>query len=247
MGRIKRGAFTLVELLVVVAIISLLLSILLPALDKARSVARDVICLSNMRSLGIASQMYVSEHNTLPPQAGDNDVKPRGPLDSKSDLVWSRELVDNAGQGLIPAFTCPSQTERPKDNGNRMFVVNTRLLLPERPGLPKGKKAARVTARDVPNASDTAYLTDYSRVADIDWSAFKTIDEQQVAGNWAPSGKPQLRIALRVHQGKFNILYLDTHAEPAPMAGTEDAVWDWTTDRDNWQPEWRSPPGALFP
>lgn len=59
----RRTGFTLIELLVCVAIIAVLMGILIPSLSGARSNARQTVCASNLRQLGMASLLYLDENN----------------------------------------------------------------------------------------------------------------------------------------------------------------------------------------
>ncbi len=56
-----RHAFTLIELLVVIAIIALLVSILMPSLQKAKEMAKDVVCAANLHSIGYAMYLYAQD------------------------------------------------------------------------------------------------------------------------------------------------------------------------------------------
>ncbi|MFO0427955.1 MAG: DUF1559 domain-containing protein [Planctomyces sp.] len=63
----KRRGFTVIELLVVTALIGLLIAILLPGIHAARESARTVQCRNNLRQIGIALQNYHSDHGKFPP------------------------------------------------------------------------------------------------------------------------------------------------------------------------------------
>jgi prepilin-type N-terminal cleavage/methylation domain-containing protein/prepilin-type processing-associated H-X9-DG protein len=57
------GGFTLIELLVVIAVIAILMAILMPALNNAREQGKRVVCLSNLKQLGLAWVMYADDNN----------------------------------------------------------------------------------------------------------------------------------------------------------------------------------------
>ena len=58
-----RAAFSLIELLVSIAVIGLLLGLMLPALSSARAAGRQVVCSSNQRQLSLAWMLYAGDYN----------------------------------------------------------------------------------------------------------------------------------------------------------------------------------------
>jgi len=94
-------AFTLVELLVVIGIIALLIAILLPALNRARKQANTVACLSNLRQMGDAWSIYLTEgRGTLPHYwwAGQpSSIKSQA---DKNDFAWTQGNLFSILAGL---------------------------------------------------------------------------------------------------------------------------------------------------
>ncbi len=113
----RRQGFTLVELLVVVAIISLLLSILLPAMDKARAIARSTLCQTRYRQNLIGFKMYAQEHNDYipPPRVNFDEFTWEGQTRTDVNIWWYsvKYIGQYIGNDLITAskFSKKSATE----------------------------------------------------------------------------------------------------------------------------------------
>src|SRR5215472_3509526 len=75
LGPNRHRAFTIIELLVVLAIIAVLAAIILPIWNRGCKGGSNVPCMSNLRQIGISMMMYSSDHNIYPSALGGGPVK----------------------------------------------------------------------------------------------------------------------------------------------------------------------------
>ncbi len=124
----KLRGFTIIELLVVTAIISIMAAILFPVFVRAREKARQSACLDNLKQIGIAITQYAQEYDTIYPHA----VNPLSRFDaatsaySKKDIP-SIPLYTDVLQPYLRSrqvFRCMSDTGRPPQQGSDLFPNN---------------------------------------------------------------------------------------------------------------------------
>jgi prepilin-type N-terminal cleavage/methylation domain-containing protein len=125
----KTKAFTLVELLVVISIIALLLSVLMPALGKARKQARKIVCGSNFHQVGIVYHLYAVDNRSWLPRA---DTQQPGAVSIGSPVaaVIPYMMHKNTWEYLVKQYntkykfwSCPSLLK----DGKLGFLVGAKL------------------------------------------------------------------------------------------------------------------------
>src|SRR6266516_3938862 len=109
----RTGGFALIEMLVVIAIITLLVAMLLPTLSKARAQARSTACKNHLSQIGRAMAMYLTDHNRYPPLFGKSggvwadSSFPRSPLNSGG--LWADRLYPYAPWSWTNgSWNCPT-------------------------------------------------------------------------------------------------------------------------------------------
>ncbi len=233
----RKGGFTLIELLVVISIIALLIGLLLPALSKAREVARSAQCLNNLRSIGFALHSYMNDANKIPREANGGE-------DPRWDIAWPMAFRTYFSQikddhfDSIPAYRCPSHPN-PKhkvqyiSNGLNFSRPRTIITWPRQKAcLTNGFLTPSVTiymADYTDDPDDILYRNNYpngentpERNFSIFYDAWTATHITGDPNNWYTGQRLE---PLR-HKSGSNALFVDGHAATL----TQEVM----TDLDNW-------------
>ncbi|MGD0812926.1 MAG: prepilin-type N-terminal cleavage/methylation domain-containing protein [Verrucomicrobiota bacterium] len=196
----RKGAFTLIELLVVMAIISILASMLLPSLGKAKEKAITINCVSNLRQMGFAMQMYGDDSNDWMPKSTANiTVNGEGAFNTPSPSnAWMAVLLPYYQNTNV--LRCPALCGRYRQSGFSYFMGSEAFSILASDT--NQVRPASVILRSINNPSCYVLSGDCNYTADPTNADLNNMDVDTLFGQTSP-----------IHNNRVNILFADWHVK----------------------------------
>ena len=206
----KRVTFTLIELLIVIAIIAILAAMLLPALNAARSKARAIQCTSQLKTLGMTIRMYANDYKDYaPPTVYDGDKK------------YGYYL-------LCPYFNLPA-----KGPGFEPYRKSV-LCCPEYKPVSAGTLRYALSYAPnyyIPGENQPTYFTAGKKLSSIKKTSERMLYADAgglfayIRGHELYGGGNSYQLSHR-HMTRFNLVYVDGHCGNIQQFVTWNSPWD---------------------
>jgi len=253
-GRVTRRAtkgFTLIELLVVIAIIAVLMGILMPAMRKVKEMARESACKSNLRSVGLALQMYLDDYERKIPDTDRSNrhmwYQPDGVTylqAGSNDSYWGLYYIDYLKETKI--FGCPSLQRAPE---GLIYTYNNypdpgEVIQQAAYGLNHHPRARNRNTNDIHRISEFIFCVDHAEPRpecglgdgfhNNDTPGAMNLTQYRAGGGRTQQYRQIFRHNIRYGDadrtgGRSNVLWLDGHVSAIEETTGDDVPLRWYT------------------
>lgn len=246
----RSKAFTLIELLVVIAIIAVLMGVLMPAMRKIKEIARQTVCRSNLRNVGLAVALYLDDNERKIPDTGssngflwvdeDGDFRKPG---SGGGTYWGTFCRDYIKETKI--FGCPSLQRVPRlIYSYSEFPDPSKVIQHAAYGLNHHGKARGRNTNTIYRLSEFIYCLDHAEprpdggssdcLHNNDTPGTMNLTSYRQGGSRAFSYRQIFRHNIRYPDpyrtgGRTNVLWLDGHVSPIEETTGDDVPLRWYT------------------